>query len=232
VASVSHLVPIHLGLDVHKDTISVGILDPDQQVPDVERISHDEPSIRRFVARFAEPRALRACYEAGPTGFELARLLSSMGVGCEVIAPSLIPRAPGDKVKTDRRDCRRLARLHRAGELVAVRIPPSGRRRCATCAAPEPTWSKTSPGRGTGWGSSCCATGGPGGAARPGPRPTRRGCGPSGSTSPPWPRPSATTWPWSRSATRRWTRWRPTWSAGVSGRRSTGRSPGWPPTEA
>ena len=54
-ASVSHLVPIHLGLDVHKDTISVGILDPDQQVPDVERISHDEPSIRRFVARFAEP---------------------------------------------------------------------------------------------------------------------------------------------------------------------------------
>ena len=125
-ASVSHLVPIHLGLDVHKDTISVGILDPDQQVPDVERISHDEPSIRRFVARFAEPRALRACYEAGPTGFELARLLSSMGVGCEVIAPSLIPRAPGDKVKTDRRDCRRLARLHRAGELVAVRIPTVG----------------------------------------------------------------------------------------------------------
>jgi transposase len=66
---------------------------------------------------------LRACYEAGPTGFELARLLASMGVGCQVIAPSLIPKAPGDKVKTDRRDCRRLARLHRAGELVCVRIP-------------------------------------------------------------------------------------------------------------
>jgi transposase len=123
VASVSHLAPIHLGLDVHKDTISVGILDPDQQVPDVERITNDEPSIRRLVARFAEPRTLRACYEAGPTGFELARLLDRMHVRCEVIAPSLIPRAPGDKVKTDRRDCRRLARLHRAGELVAIRIP-------------------------------------------------------------------------------------------------------------
>ncbi|HEY4791871.1 MAG TPA: transposase, partial [Actinomycetes bacterium] len=121
--SVSHLTPIHLGLDVHKDSISVGILPADQQVPDVERIPHDEASIRRLVGRLGNPRSLRACYEAGPTGFELARLLHSLHVRCEVIAPSLIPKAPGDKVKTDRRDCRRLARLHRAGELVCVRIP-------------------------------------------------------------------------------------------------------------
>src|SRR5919204_1182477 len=123
VASVSHPAPIYLGLDVHKDTISVGILRPDQQVPDVDRIAHDEASVRRLLARFPDRARLRACYEAGPTGFELARLLHSMDVRCEVIAPSLIPRAPGDKVKTDRRDCRRLARLHRAGELVAIRIP-------------------------------------------------------------------------------------------------------------
>src|SRR5919204_989159 len=123
VASVSHPAPIYLGLDVHKDTISVGILRPDQQVPDVDRIAHDEASVRRLLARFPDRARLRACYEAGPTGFELARLLHRMDVGCEVIAPSLIPRAPGDKVKTDRRDCRRLARLHRAGELVAIRIP-------------------------------------------------------------------------------------------------------------
>ena len=122
-ASVSHSAPIHLGLDVHRDTISVGILEPDQQVPAVDRIPHDEPSVRRLVHRLGDPRRLRACYEAGPTGFELARLLHSMEVGCQVIAPSLIPTAPGDKVKTDRRDCRRLARLHRAGELVAIRIP-------------------------------------------------------------------------------------------------------------
>jgi transposase len=123
VPSVSHLGPTHLGLDVHKDTISVAILTPDRDGPDVDRIPHDEPSVRRLVSRFPDPYRLRACYEAGPTGYELARLLHSMGVRCEGIAPSLIPKAPGDKVKTDRRDCRRLARLHRAGELVAIRIP-------------------------------------------------------------------------------------------------------------
>src|SRR4030095_4198437 len=103
-ASVSHLAPIHLGLDVHKDTISVGILDPDQQVPDVERITHDEASVRRLVARFPDRARLRACYEAGPTGFELARLLHSLDVRCEVIAPSLIPRATGEKVTDERCD--------------------------------------------------------------------------------------------------------------------------------
>lgn len=122
-ASVSHRGPIHLGLDVHRDSISVGILLPDQQVPEVDRIAHDETSVRRLVGRLGDPRRLRACYEAGPTGYDLARLLASMGVSCEVIAPSLIPTAPGDRVKTDARDCRRLARLHRAGELVAIRIP-------------------------------------------------------------------------------------------------------------
>jgi transposase len=79
--------------------------------------------VRRLLARFPEPRRLRACYEAGPTGYELARLLARLQVGCQVIAPTLIPTAPGDRVKTDSRDCRRLARLHRAGELVAIRIP-------------------------------------------------------------------------------------------------------------
>src|ERR671934_231730 len=74
VPSVSHLTPIHLGLDVHKDTISVGILPADQQVPDVERISHDEASIRRLVGRLGDRRLLRACYEAGPSGGELVAI--------------------------------------------------------------------------------------------------------------------------------------------------------------
>ena len=112
-----------LGLDVHKDSIAAGILGPEEDRAEVERLFHDEVSVRRFIARFEDPTKLRACYEAGPTGYELARLLRSMSVRCEVIAPSLIPRTPGDKVKTDTRDCRRLARLYRAGELVAVRIP-------------------------------------------------------------------------------------------------------------
>jgi hypothetical protein len=78
VPSVAHLAVTHLGLDVHKDTISVAILAPDRDGPDVERITHDEASIRRLVGRFPEPRRLRACYEAGPTGYELARLLATM----------------------------------------------------------------------------------------------------------------------------------------------------------
>ena len=112
-----------LGLDVHRDTISVAVLGPDRDAPEVSRIAHDEPSVRRLVAQFPDRRGLRACYEAGPTGYELARLLHRMDVRCQVIAPTLIPTAPGDRVKTDSRDCRRLARLHRAGELVAIRVP-------------------------------------------------------------------------------------------------------------
>jgi transposase len=110
-------------LDVHKDSISAGILEPGREIPVVDRIFHDEVSVRRLIGRFPEPSRLRMCYEAGPTGYELARLLASMGVACEVVAPSLIPVAPGQRVKTDRRDARRLARLHRAGELTAIRIP-------------------------------------------------------------------------------------------------------------
>ena len=62
---------------------------------DVEKISSDDDAVRRLIARLGDPRRLRACYEAGPTGYELARLLKALGVGCEVIAPSLIPTAPG-----------------------------------------------------------------------------------------------------------------------------------------
>jgi transposase len=115
--------PIHLGLDVSKDKVAVGVLRWSEQVPDTEIIFHDEASVRRLVDRFPARDQLRTCYEAGPTGFGLYRLLTSMGVACEVVAPALIPRAPADRVKTDRRDCQRLARLHRAGELVAIRVP-------------------------------------------------------------------------------------------------------------
>jgi transposase len=79
VASVSHLAPIHLGLAVHRDTISVGVLVPGEELPTVDKIPHDEVSVRRLVGRLGDPRRLRARYEAGPTGFELARLLHRMG---------------------------------------------------------------------------------------------------------------------------------------------------------
>jgi len=106
-----------------KDTIVVGVLMPGQEVPVVDRISNDEEHVRRLVGRFPDRGLLRACYEAGPGGYDLYRLLASMGVTCDVVAPSLIPKGGPDRVKTDRRDSVRLALTHRAGMLTAIRVP-------------------------------------------------------------------------------------------------------------
>ena len=93
--------PIHLGMDTSKNTIVVGVLMPGEEVPVIDRVWNEEGSVRHLIGRFGDPAALRACYEAGPCGFELHRLLASMGVACDVVAPSLIPRRAGDRVKTD-----------------------------------------------------------------------------------------------------------------------------------
>ena len=114
---------IHLGMDTSKNTIVVATLLPGEQDPVTDRIANEEAAVRRLVGRFADRSALRCWYEAGPGGYELYRLLASMGVACQVVAPSLIPKGSSDKVKTDRRDSRRLARLGRAGELTPVRVP-------------------------------------------------------------------------------------------------------------
>lgn len=115
--------PIHLGMDVARDSIAVGILPWGLDRPVVDRIVHDEVPVRRLVARLGNPGRLRACYEAGPTGYGRHRRLTSLGVGCEVVAPALIPRRAGDRVKTGKRDAARLARLHRAGELTPIGVP-------------------------------------------------------------------------------------------------------------
>ena len=112
-----------VGLDVHKNSITSAVLAPEQETPVVDRFFPDEPSITRFVKGLGDRRKLAVCYEAGPTGYALARLLQRTGVACEVIAPSLIPMAAGARVKTDRRDACRLAQLYRAGQLTPVRIP-------------------------------------------------------------------------------------------------------------
>src|SRR3989454_6038607 len=114
VSSLSQRSLTHLGMDVHKDSISIGILRPDDSM-DVERIFHDEESVRRFIAPMGEPRHLVACYGAGPTGYELHRLLQRLPVPCPVVAPSLIPKAPGDRVETDRRGRPRPSPPHPAG---------------------------------------------------------------------------------------------------------------------
>jgi transposase len=111
----------HVGLDVHKETTAVAVLRPGTTEPDHRSITTTPEAYRRLV------RALRGevvfCYEAGPLGFDPYRMLTSLGADCEVIAPTLIPRRSGRRVKTDRIDAADLARLHRAGELVTVRVP-------------------------------------------------------------------------------------------------------------
>jgi hypothetical protein len=77
--SVSRREAIHLGLDVHKDSISAAILEPNREVPEVEKIFNDEYSVRRLIARFPDPKHLQVCYEAGPTGYDLHRLLATLG---------------------------------------------------------------------------------------------------------------------------------------------------------
>ena len=112
-----------LAMDVHKNTISTAVLEPGSTVPAVDKISSDDEMVRRLISRFPDRGRVWACYEAGPTGYELYRTLTAAGMHCEVIAPSLIPTLPGNKVKTDRRDARRLALLFRAGQLSSVRVP-------------------------------------------------------------------------------------------------------------
>ncbi len=114
---------VHLGMDTSVNEIVAAVLCPGGEMPAVDRIPDDVESIRRLIGRFPDRRVLSACYEAGPGGYELHRLLTSMGVACDVVAPSLIPRGASDKVKTDRRDAVRLALTHRAGLLTPVRFP-------------------------------------------------------------------------------------------------------------
>ena len=121
--SLAHRGFVHLGMDVSKDSISVAILAPDRDVAVTDKISSDAESVRRLIKRVGRPSGIWACYEAGPTGYDLYRLLTSMKVRCDVVAPSLTPKGRGDRVKTDKRDSRRLAGLHRAGELTAIAVP-------------------------------------------------------------------------------------------------------------
>jgi len=114
---------VHVGMDTSMREIVCGVLRPGMEVPAVDRIPNDEESVRRLIGKLGDRRRLAVCYEAGPSGYELHRLLTSMGVACEVIAPSLVPKGASERVKTDRRDAVRLALALRAGMLTAVRVP-------------------------------------------------------------------------------------------------------------
>lgn len=113
-----------LGLDVHKETIAVAVAEDGTEPRLHSTIANRPESVRKLVREIGGPDVqLVAAYEAGPTGYAVYRQLVELGVDARVVAPSLIPRAAGDKVKTDHRDAVRLARLLRSGDLVPVWIP-------------------------------------------------------------------------------------------------------------
>jgi len=112
-----------IAFDQHAATTVAAVLLPGQRTSALHSLTSDVPTVLRFVARVQRQGAVQCCYEAGPCGFELQRALTAKGVACDVIAPALIPRRAGDRIKTDRRDAGQLAVLYRAGALTAVHIP-------------------------------------------------------------------------------------------------------------
>jgi transposase len=115
---------IVVGLDVHKATITAAVLPPHAERPrEVGTIENHPTAIARLAKRLAGGRQAVFVYEAGPCGYEVQRQLTESGCRVAVIAPTLTPIRPGDRVKTNRRDAEKLARLYRAGELTEIRVP-------------------------------------------------------------------------------------------------------------
>jgi transposase len=114
----------YIGLDVHKASISVAIAEESGTPSSYGKVDNDPAAIRTLMTRLGGPEVeLRVAYEAGPTGYALHRQLTTLGIDCMVVAPSLIPKQSGNRVKTDRRDALKLARLLRSGDLTPVWVP-------------------------------------------------------------------------------------------------------------
>lgn len=129
-SSVASVSTIYLGLDVHKESITIAVLPASAKVPTrVDKLPHDLRKIRRYVERLGPAESIQACYEASGAGYVVHRAFADWGIACAVIAPSLIPTKPGVQRKHDKYDAAQLARLYRAGELTPVHIPTESEER-------------------------------------------------------------------------------------------------------
>jgi len=99
----------YLGLDVHAETITAAIAEGRQKIRSLGQFPNRPEAVRKFIEKLGGPNGLKVCYEAGPTGYALYWQLTKMEVECEVVAPSLIPKKSGERIKTDRRDAEKLA---------------------------------------------------------------------------------------------------------------------------
>ena len=118
----------YVGLDVHKNTIAVAVAEDGKrgEVREHGEIANTPTALTKLLGKLGGPGIeLHICYEAGPCGYGIQRQVAAAHHSCVVVAPSLIPSRPGDRIKTDRRDAVKLARLHRAGELTPVWVPDS-----------------------------------------------------------------------------------------------------------
>lgn len=114
----------YVGLDVSKEKIAIAIADAGREEPRYYgMISNTPEALRKTMRKIGNPEQLRVCYEAGPTGYGIYRFLISLGIECEVIAPSLTPQKPGNRVKTDRKDALLLARSYRSNDLTPIYVP-------------------------------------------------------------------------------------------------------------
>jgi len=114
----------YVGLDVHKDTVVIAVADDGARPAEVfAEVPHESARVLARLRKLGPLETLRVCYEAGPTGYGLHRYLTRAGVSCIVVAPSLVPIQGGNRVKTDRRDARRLAHFLRSGDLTPVWVP-------------------------------------------------------------------------------------------------------------
>lgn len=121
---MDEVIKVYVGLDVHKDTIAVGVAEAGRAPARlIGTLAHDVNKVCKALAKLGSPAQVHVVYEAGPTGYGLQRALAAKGYPCEVIAPSQTPKRPGDRIKTDRRDCLRLAEFSRSGDLCAVWVP-------------------------------------------------------------------------------------------------------------
>lgn len=112
-----------VGLDVHKDSITLAVAGLQGPVEQVAQHPHDLEKVQRYLSKLAQKGEIRVCYEAGGCGYGLQRKLAKAGIACDVIAPSLVPTCAGDRRKTDKRDAVKLVLALRAGQLTPVRVP-------------------------------------------------------------------------------------------------------------